>query len=121
MKDILMKRFTILAIFSIWAASAFAIVDTVKVPFQRIYFHDLIAKQQVYCDKADGKLDGSVKVSGSDEINLEVTDVINRQINALADSVETNTKIPTNQQKIKYLRYIENVLMIHHYNLLHLE
>jgi hypothetical protein len=55
-------------------------------------------------------LDGILSVTSNDEINLQVTDAIIREINELQDSVETNNKIVTNNDKIRYLRYIEEVV-----------
>jgi hypothetical protein len=99
---------TIFLLFSV--AKVFSMADTVKVPFARIYFHDRIAAEQKLCDKADGKMDGLVKVSGNDEINLQVTDAIMRKVNELEDFVETDTQIVTNNEKVRYLSYIEQLV-----------
>ena len=41
-----------------------------KVPIDRQYFHDLVTKEQKLTDKADGKQDGLLKVTGNDEVHL---------------------------------------------------
>ena len=92
------------------SAVSFASADSVVVPFQRQRFHDRIKEQQSICDKADGKLDAYLKVSANDEINQQVTDAIFRQVNELKDFIETNKKIVSNNDKIRQLIYIENVL-----------
>src|ERR1700744_2164309 len=98
-----MLKLSILSFLSLITVAAFACVDTVKVPFARIHFHDNITAEQNLCDKGDGLQDGIIKVSNNDEINLQVTDVIFRKVNELADSVELNPKLPSNNDKVRYL------------------
>jgi hypothetical protein len=107
-----MKRIISISLLSLSTISVFATVDTVKVPYpiMRARFHDRIDEEQKLCDKADGKTDGIIKVSGNDEINLQVTDAIIRKVNDLEDFVETDTKIPTNNEKIRYLNFIEEMV-----------
>jgi hypothetical protein len=105
-----MLKLYFLSLLSIINVAAFACVDTVKVPFARIHFHDNIAAEQNLFDKEDGKQDGLIRVSNSDEINLHVTDVIFRRINELADSVEVNNKIPSNNDKVRYLVFIRDLV-----------
>ena len=107
-----MSRFITTIILLFIAAGAFATVDTSKIPIPiiRIHFHDLIDDAQKRCDRADGKQDGMIKVSGNDEINLQVTDAIMRKVNALEDFVEADTQIASNNEKIRYLRYIEQLV-----------
>jgi hypothetical protein len=105
-----MKRIIPTIIIFFFATRAFAIADTAKVPIQRIYFHDLIHKEQKLCDEADGKLDGMIKVSGNSDINLQVTDALTRRIKELEDFVEADTTINTNNEKIKYLKFIEQLV-----------
>jgi len=105
-----MKKYFFTIILCFEAISVFAIADTTKVPIERIYFHDLIHKEQTNCDKADGKLDGIIKISGNDDINLQVTDALIRKVNELEDFVEANAKISSNQEKIAYLRFIERMV-----------
>ena len=98
------------AIFMVFWSNVFAITDSVIVPFQRQRFHDRIKEEQKKTDKADGKLDGIIKVSGNDEINLQVTDAFTRKIDDLENFVELNTKIIGNNEKIRYLNFIEEVI-----------
>lgn len=109
LKEYMLKLF-ILSVLSIINVTAFACVDTVKVPFARVLFHDRISDEQNLLDKDDGKQDGLLKVSNNDEINLHVTDVIFRKVNELADSVELNDKIFSNNDKVRYLVYIRDLV-----------
>ena len=76
------------------------------IPLNRQVFHDKIKAEQKRADKADGHLDGLIKVSSNAEVNLQVTDAITRKINVLRNDIETSTALPTNNDKIRYLRYV---------------
>ncbi len=90
-----------------FSQSSFASGDTTNIPLGRRVFHDKIIAEQKRADKADGHLDGLIKVGGNEEINLQVTDALIRKVNVLRNDVENNTLLPTNNDKIRYLRYIE--------------
>ena len=81
--------------------------DTTNTPLNRQVFHDKIKAEQKRADKADGRLDGLIKVSTNPEINLQVTDAIFRKINVLRNDIESNTLLATNNDKIRYLRFVE--------------
>ena len=84
-----------------------AIGDTTTIPLNRQVFHDKIKAEQRRADKADGRLDGLIKVSSNPDVNLEVTDAIFRKVNVLRNDIEINTQLSTNNDKIRYLRYVE--------------
>lgn len=84
--------------------------DTTTIPLNRQVFHDKIIAQQRRADKADGRLDGLIKVSSNPEINLQVTDAIFRKINVLRNDIEIDTQLATNNDKIRYLRYVESLV-----------
>jgi hypothetical protein len=85
--------------------------DSTVIPIQRQRNHELIKEEQQKCDKADGKADGMIKVSANEEINLQVTDAIMRKINVLKDYIETSDKIATNNEKIRQLNFVHDVLV----------
>ena len=105
-----MKKYLLIGLLFISFTPAFAVQDSVIVPIYRQLFHDRIDNEQVLLDQMDGKLDGIISLTHKNEINLVITDVMNRKINNLEDSVERNEKIVTNNQKIRYLGYIETLL-----------
>ncbi|MEP6584975.1 MAG: hypothetical protein ABJA90_11950, partial [Ginsengibacter sp.] len=80
--------------------------DTTNIPLNRQVFHDKIKDQQKRADRADGHLDGLIKVSPANEINLQVTDAIIRKINVIRNDIESNKLLATNNDKIRYLRYL---------------
>jgi hypothetical protein len=110
-----MKNILLLITFSFSFLNLFASADSIVVPINRQYFHDKIVQEQKLCDKADGKADGILHISSNDEINLQATDVLYRKINDLRFWVETDTAITTNNEKVRYLSYIEN--MLRHYRI----
>jgi hypothetical protein len=84
--------------------------DTTTIPLNRQVFHDKIKAEQKRADKADGRVDGLIKVSSNPEINLQVTDAIFRKVNVLRNDIEINTTLATNNDKIRYLRYVEDLV-----------
>jgi hypothetical protein len=91
-------------------APAFATFDTIKPPLQRVRFHDKINEEQKLLDKADGKMDGLIQVSSNDDINLSVTDAMTRKIDELQNKIELNDKIKSNNEKVRYLTYVETLV-----------
>lgn len=88
----------------------FAHADTVIIPIQRQLFHERIQEEQKQLDKADGKLDGLIKVSANAEINAIVTDVMFKKIKNLEDSIELNNKIFNQKEKVHYLDYLASLV-----------
>ena len=105
-----MRNLFLLIYLLAFSTDIFASEDTVKIPLNRRYFHDKINNEQKLCDKADGKTDGEVHVSGNPDINLQVTDAIFRKTDELQDWIERNEKLGTSNEKIRYLSYIENMV-----------
>jgi len=90
--------------------SVFANNDTTNIPLGRQIFHDRIKEEQRLADKADGRMDGLIKVSNNPDVNLQVTDAIIRKVNVLRNDIEINNDIPSNNDKVRYLRYLEDLL-----------
>lgn len=110
--EVRMKKFYLIICLLVMAVSRLfaANSDTIRIPISRQYFHDKIAQEQNVCDRSDGKLDKSLHVSQNAEINLQVSDAVFRRISAAAMRVEANPLIEKNNDKIRYLSYIENLL-----------
>ena len=105
-----MKKYVFLILILIAFTPAFALQDSVIVPIYRQLFHDKINDEQRLLDMLDGKTDGLISATHKPEINLVITDVMTRKIDEFENFVELNKKIVTNNQKIRYLSYIENLL-----------
>jgi len=100
-------NFLLLISFLPFTASA---SDTTNIPISRRIFHDRIRDEQKRVDKADGRADGIVKVSGNPDINLQVTDALIRKTNEFRNDIEIDNDLPTNNDKVRYLRYVEDLL-----------
>ncbi len=105
-----MKKQVIFILFLFTSVQALAIQDSVIVPIYRQLFHDKINEEQLQLDKMDGKADGVIKVSLKPDINLAVSDALIRKIDALQNQVERDTLIKTNNEKVRNLGYIENLV-----------
>jgi hypothetical protein len=105
-----MKKYLFSCLLVFAFSPVFAFQDSVIVPIYRQLFHDKINEEQIQLDKLDGKIDGLIKPTLKPEINQAVNDALTRRIDELENFVELNNKIITNNQKIRYLSYIENLL-----------
>ncbi len=99
--------FNFFLLISFLPLATFANSDTTNIPLGRQIFHDRIKAQQKLADQADGHLDGIIKVSNNPDVNLQVTDAIIRKVNVLRNDIESDSALPTNNDKIRYLRYVE--------------
>ena len=106
-----MKKYFLHFLLVIVCSNAFGMADSIIIPIQRQRNHERVNEEQIKCDNADGKLDGFIKVSDNEEINLQVTDALIRKINLLQDFVETSKKIASNNEKVRQLNYIQEVLI----------
>ncbi len=105
-----MKKYLLICLLLITLGPAFAAQDSVIVPIYRQLFHDKIDDEQILLDKLDGKLDGLIRITHKQETNQLITILFTKRVDALEDFVELNDKIATNNQKVRYLSYIENLL-----------
>ena len=75
--------------------------DSLKVPIERQMKHDKINQEQKLLDEADGRLDGIIKATQQDDVNLVITDAVFRQIDEMQDSIETNKIMPLTNKLTK--------------------
>ncbi len=105
-----MKKILAFLLFFSGTANLYAQCDKMTVPFQRIRFHDKIRDEFIKCDKADGRQDSIIRVSKNEEVNLQVTDALTRKIKEIICFIEKNDKIPTNNDKIRQLSFVEELV-----------
>ena len=105
-----MKKYIFSCLLLIAVTPVFAAQDSVIIPIYRQLFHDKIDQEQIILDQLDGKSDGLISPTHKPEMNLVITGLLTRKIDTLQVFVELNEKIVTNNQKIKYLSYIESLL-----------
>jgi hypothetical protein len=105
-----MKNIVLILLLMAFGAKAFATFDTIKPPLQRVRLHEKINEAQKLLDKADGKMDGIIKVCAYDDINIAVTDALTRKVDELQSKIELNDKIKSNNEKVRYLTYVETLV-----------
>jgi hypothetical protein len=106
------KNLILLVLFTMMSFAAMSFADTTNVPVYRQYFHDKINNEQKLCDRADGLLDNMFRVGNNEEVNLRISDVLFRKVDELQNWVEQNNTIEKNNDKIRYLGYIETELKL---------
>ena len=106
-----MMKYTLLILLLLaCTANSFAYCDSIKPPIQRQRFHDEINEEQKLLDKADGKIDGIIKVSSNDDINSQVTYWMLRKVDDMQNCIEQNSKLASNNEKVRYLVYVKNLV-----------
>ncbi len=97
--------------FFLFLFDAVAFSDTTNIPIGRKSRHDDIRKEQINIDKLDGKFDGLVSAGADENINNQLADALYRKPNEMRQWIETNdTQLPTNNDKVRYLRNIAEIL-----------
>ncbi|MBL7742841.1 MAG: hypothetical protein JNN00_05125 [Chitinophagaceae bacterium] len=84
-------------------------LDSFKPPKNRELFHDYIDAGQKTILKSDGIIDSQFTPSANEEINFLLTKTVTDRIDWLQYSIEMDSAVSP-QNKVRYLRGIENVL-----------
>jgi hypothetical protein len=105
-----MKKLLLYIIALIGCCDLFAQCEQLSIPFQRIRFYDRIKEEQQKIDLLDGKADSIITVGANKEVNLQVTDALYRKIANILCSIETNAGIASNNDKIRQLNFVEEVV-----------
>ncbi|TDX00132.1 hypothetical protein [Dinghuibacter silviterrae] len=82
----------------------------IRIPLNRQIFHDRIDDEQVKADLMDGKRDTLLHISPSPAINKQASDAIFKQVDWLQWRIEADMRIPGTNEKIKYLRDLEDLV-----------
>jgi Ca2+-binding EF-hand superfamily protein len=77
-----------------------------KISTNRMLFHDLVDKQQKLLLNAND----SLKLSDDESVNLQVADVLLRQVDEMQEKIEEDT-ITNGQEKVRLLKSLENLLI----------
>ncbi len=112
-----MKKGIFFFLFLLALNPAFAIKDTLVIPIFRQLFHDKIDNEQAELDRLDGKIDGHINLTNKADVNQVITDVMKRKIDELQVYVEKETAIKTNNEKIRNLSFIEQLLKGYRYGI----
>ncbi len=80
-----------------------------KIQQERKLWHDNIDREQKRLLALDGKADSIIQVSKDENVNLEMADVMIRQVDELQENIELDSNL-SGQMKIKNLRSLEAML-----------
>lgn len=96
--------------FSFASAQSRISFDTNKItiPMSRVIWHENVDKEQKRTDRLDGKIDQFLKLTSSEDLNIQITDVILRKVDELQDKIELIKG--DNNLKIGYLRSLREML-----------
>ncbi len=107
-----MKHLLFLSLLFLLNKTSAALSDTTDIPLARKSRHDDIRKEQINCDKLDGKIDGQLKLTSNEEYNASVTEALFKKPNELRYWIEKNDALlPNNNDKVRYLRYVAEILI----------
>lgn len=105
-----MKRFLLFLFLLSAVQISFAQNDTVKIHFQRQLFHDKIITAQKSIDQIDHQLDGNFHVGQNEDVNLHLSYILYKKVDDIRFWIEVNKDIPNNNEKVRYLTYLEDLL-----------
>ena len=104
------NSYILILIMLIFSQKSFAMMDTIKVPLFRQYFHDQIDNNQKTCDNLDNKFNHRLDISDNEEVNTILSDMLFRKIDDLQNWIETDTFFVKNNDKIRLLKYVNSTL-----------
>jgi hypothetical protein len=84
-------------------------IQPYKIQQERKLWHDNIDREQKRLLALDGRADEILQVSKDDNINLQIADVMIRQVDGLQKKIEMDSTL-SGQMKIKNLRSLETML-----------
>ena len=80
----------------------------VEIPMSRVIWHENIDKEQKRTDKVDGKVDNFLKLTANEDLNIQITDVILREVDEMQIRIERGEG--DNNFKIGQLRSLRELL-----------
>jgi len=106
-----LSRFLLIPVFLLLARplSAQTTNTSYKIQQERKLWHDNIDREQKRLLALDGKADELIQATKDENINLQIADVMIRQVDLLQENIETDSTI-SGQMKIKNLRSLESML-----------
>lgn len=80
----------------------------VEIPMGRVLWHENIDKEQKRTDKVDGKVDNFLKLTKNEDLNIQITDVILREVDEMQLRIERGKG--DNNFKLGQLRSLRELL-----------
>ncbi|RXK59341.1 hypothetical protein ESA94_14495 [Lacibacter luteus] len=112
-----MRKYALFILFQIYAGTVLMAqsqnritFDTskVEIPMSRVIWHENIDKEQKRTDKVDGKVDNFLKLTSNEDLNIQITDVILREVDEMQIRIERGEG--DNNFKIGQLRSLRELL-----------
>jgi hypothetical protein len=89
-----------------------------KIQQEHKLWHENIDREQKRLLALDGNADDMIQASKDENINLQIADVMIRQVDLLQEKIETDSAL-SGQMKIKYLRSLETMIRGYNNNFRH--
>lgn len=109
-----MKGLSILALFVSLGLCGFAHgqndTSKLQIPLERQLFHDRVTEEQKQADMLDGKRDTALHLSEIASVNEDASKAIFQKVDWLKWRIEADTRIPTQNQKVKYLQALRTLV-----------
>src|SRR5450432_692145 len=109
MKNFIRFLFIPFSLLLVRPASAQTANPAFKIQQERKLWHDNIDREQKRLLALDGKADDIIQASKDDNVNLEIADVMIRQVDRLQEKIEMDSAL-SGQMKIKNLRSLETMV-----------
>ena len=109
MKNIIRFLLVPLSLLLVLTITAQSVSPSFKIQQERKLWHENIDREQKRLLGLDGKQDEIIQVSKDDNVNLQIADIMIRQVDLLQVKIETDSTI-NGQMKIKNLRSLETML-----------
>ena len=109
MKKSIRSLFILFSLFLVRPLFAQTANPTFKIQQERKLWHDNIDREQKRLLSLDGRPYEIIQVSRDQNINLQIADVMIRQVDLLQESIESDSSL-SGQMKIKNLRSLESML-----------
>jgi len=109
MKKIIRFLLVPLSLLLVLTITAQSVSPSFKIQQERKLWHENIDREQKRLLGLDGKQDEIIQVSKDDNVNLQIADIMIRQVDLLQVKIETDSTI-NGQMKIKNLRSLETML-----------
>ncbi len=85
--------------------------DSIKIPLSRQLVHQRIVEAQAMADNLDYKKDKLLRLTGNEEVNLQITDAIFRHVTDMRYALEGNARLQAdNNRMIGCLRLLREVV-----------
>ncbi len=90
--------------------ASFAMADTVK-PVKNYLFNRRVDEAQQDADMLDRRRNNRVDITGNEEINLQITDALFRQVDEIQLAIENDNRLKSSNEQIRSLRFLKDIVL----------